>query len=68
MKIMTDKQFREEMEKAMWERERSRDIGERFDRLEKRMWELEDRLRRLENVGATPVNDCTSKMEVTWNG
>ena len=68
MKIMTDKQFREEMEKAMWERERSRDIGEHFDRLEKRMWEMEDRLRRLENVGATPVDDFAPKMETTRNG
>lgn len=68
MKIMTDKQFREEMEKALWERDRSRDIGEHFDRLEKRMWELEDRLRRLENAGATPVNDCELKMEMTRNG
>lgn len=68
MKIMTDKQFREELEKALWERDRFRDIGERFERLEKRMWEMEDRLRRLENVGATPVNDCAPKMETTRNG
>lgn len=75
MKIMTDKQFREELEKALCERDRFRDIGERFrdigeriDRLEKRMREMEDRLRRLENVGATPVNDCEVKMEATRNG
>lgn len=68
MKIMTDKQFREELEKALWERDRFHDIGERFDRLEKRMWELEDRLRWLESVGATPVNDCEVTMETTRNG
>lgn len=68
MKIMTDKQFREELEKALWERDRFHDIGERFDRLEKRMWEMEDRMRRLESVGATPVNDCEVKMETTRNG
>lgn len=62
MKIMTDKQFREELEKALWERDRFHDIGERFDRLEKRMWELEDRLRRLENVGATPVSNYEIKI------
>lgn len=62
MKIMTDKQFREEMEKALWERDRSRDIGEHFDRLEKRMWQLEDRLRRLENVGDAPVNNYEIKI------
>ena len=67
MKIMTDKQFREELEKALCERERFNDIGERFNRLERQMWEMEDRLRRLENVGATPVNDCEVKMEVTRN-
>lgn len=68
MKIMTDKQFREELEKALWERDRFRDISDRFDRLEKRMWEMEDRLRRLENVDATPVNDCAPKMETARNG
>lgn len=68
MKIMTDRQFREEMEKALLERDRFHDIYDRFDRLEKRMWEMEDRLRRLENVGATPVNDCEVKMETTRNG
>ena len=62
MKIMTDRQFREELEKALWERDRFHDIGERFDRLEKRMWELEDRLRRPENVGATPVNNYEIKI------
>lgn len=72
MKIMTDRQFREEMEKALLERDRFHDIGERFDRLERQMWDMEDRLRRLEsrleNVCATPVNDCASKMEATRNG
>ena len=68
MKIMTDKQFREELEKALWERDRFHDLFDRCDRLEKRMWELEDRLRRLESVGATPVNDCAPKMETTRNG
>lgn len=62
MKIMTDKQFREELEKALWERDRFHDIGERFDRLEKRMWELEDRLRRLENDGDAPVNNYEIKI------
>ena len=68
MKIMTDKQFREELEKAMRERNRFDDIYERLDRLEKRMWQMDDRLRRLENVGATPVNDCEVKTETTRNG
>lgn len=68
MKIMTDKQFREELEKALWERDRFNNISERFDRLERRMWEMEDRLRWLENGGATPVNDCEVKMEATRNG
>lgn len=62
MKIMTDKQFREELDKALWERDRFHDIYDRFDRLEKRMWEMEDRLRRLENVGATPVNNYAIKI------
>ena len=68
MKIMTDRQFREEMEKVLWERDRFHDIFDRLDRLEKRMWDMEERLRRLENVGATPVNDCEAKMEATRNG
>jgi len=68
MKIMTDKQFREELEKALSERDRFHAIYDSFDRLEKRMSEMEDRLRRLENVGATPVNDCEVKMETTRNG
>ena len=72
MKIMTDRQFREELEKALLERDRLNNINERFDRLERQMWDMEDRLRRLErrleNVGATPVNDCASKMETTRNG
>ena len=68
MKIMTDRQFREELEKALLERERFLDISARFDRLEKRMWEMEDRMRRFENVGTTPVNDCEAKMETTRNG
>lgn len=68
MKIMTDRQFREEMEKALQERARFHGIAEQFDRLEKRMWEMEDRLRRLESVGATPVNDCEVTMETTLNG
>ena len=65
MKIMTDRQFREELDKALWERDRFHDIGERFGRLEKLMFEMEGRLRRLENVGATPGNDCEGKMETT---
>lgn len=68
MKIMTDRQFREELEKALPERDRFHAIYDSFDRLEKRMWEMEDRLRRLENLGATPVNDCEIKMETTRNG
>lgn len=40
-KLYTQKQLDEEIEKRMWERDRDRWIGERMDRIEKRLWVLE---------------------------
>lgn len=40
-KLYTQKQLDEEVERRMWERDRDRWIGERMDRIEKRLWVLE---------------------------
>lgn len=40
-KLYTQKQLDEEIERRMWERDRERWIGERMDRIEKRLWDLE---------------------------
>ena len=40
-KLYTQKQLDEEIERRMWERDRERWIGERMDRIEKRLWLLE---------------------------
>ena len=40
-KLYTQKQLDEEVERRMWERDRERWIGERMDRIEKRVSKIE---------------------------
>ena len=48
---------RKEVERREWERDRERWIGERFDRLEHRVWVLEKKLSKLTGEELPP--DCT---------
>lgn len=48
MKIFTEKEFRIEMQKRIEEHEKENYFKERMDRLEKQIYELRDRVSKLE--------------------
>ena len=65
IKIMTDRQFERELDRTRNMMYDEMHRNNRFDNLERKIWDLEARLARLENNGEmpelTPVVDCNWK-------